>query len=143
MLSKTDWKPHLPLVQDQCKPLIWYWLGITNMLELEWVQITYKRQNDLLCTCMHNNTANLSKPTAFMNRIITSTLPRTWQDMNRSLGPHRHLQLATVYKKVYLTRCQSWSNTINCSCNSNILSLRNNKFVLFLVFKCFSQVNYI
>ena len=71
------------------------------MLELEWVQITYKRQNDLLCTCMHSNTANLSKPTAFMNRIITSTLPRTWQDMNRSLGPHRHLQLATVYKKVY------------------------------------------
>ena len=50
---------------------------------------------------MHSNTANLSKPTACMNRTITSTLPRTWKDINRSLGPHRRLQLATVYKKVY------------------------------------------
>ena len=32
-----------------------------------------------------------------MNRSITSILPRTWQDINRSLGPPRHLQLATVY----------------------------------------------
>ena len=62
---------------------------------------TYKHQNDLLCTCMHSNTANLSEPTACMNRSITSTLPRTWQDINRLLGPRRRLQLATVYKKVY------------------------------------------
>ena len=78
------------------------WLGTTNMLELEWVHTTYKHQNDLLCTCMHSNTANLSEPTACMNCSVTSTLPRTWQDIIRSLGPHHRLQLATVYKKVYL-----------------------------------------
>ena len=36
-----------------------------------------------------------------------------------------------------LTRCQSWSKTINCSYNSNILSFRNNKCVIFPVFKYF------
>jgi hypothetical protein len=77
------------------------------MLELEWVHTTYKHQNDLLCTCMYSNTANLSKPTACINCSITSTLPRTWQDINRLLGPHRHLQLVTVYKKVYF-----WVKTI-------------------------------
>ena len=77
------------------------YLGTTNMLELEWVRTTYKHQNDLLCTCMHSNTANLSEPTECMNCSITSKLPRTWQDINRSLGPHRRLQLGTVYKTVY------------------------------------------
>jgi hypothetical protein len=51
--------------------------------------------------CTGTKTANLSEPSACMNRSITSTLPRTWQDINRLLGPHRRLQLATVYKKVY------------------------------------------
>jgi len=37
--------------------------------------------------CTGTNTANLSKLTAFMNRSITSTLPRTRQDINRSLDP--------------------------------------------------------
>ena len=37
--------------------------------------------------CTGTNTANLSKPTACMNRSITSTLPRTWQDINNSLDP--------------------------------------------------------
>jgi hypothetical protein len=50
--------------------------------------------------CTGINTANLSEPTACMNRNITSTLTRTWQDINRSLGPHRHLQLVTVYKGI-------------------------------------------
>ncbi len=37
---------------------------------------------------MHRNQhANLSKPTACMNHSITSTLPRTWQDINKSLTP--------------------------------------------------------
>ncbi len=37
---------------------------------------------------MHRNQhANLSKPTACMNHSITSTLPRTWQDINKSLNP--------------------------------------------------------
>jgi hypothetical protein len=36
-----------------------------------------------------------------INLSITSILPKTWQDINRSLGPHCRLQLATVYKKVY------------------------------------------
>jgi len=44
----------------------------------------------MLC-CVHaftgTNTANLSKPTAFMNCSIASTLPRTWQDINRLLDP--------------------------------------------------------
>jgi hypothetical protein len=33
-----------------------------------------------------------------MNRSIASTLPRTYKQVVR---PHRRLQLATVYKKVY------------------------------------------
>jgi hypothetical protein len=37
--------------------------------------------------CTGTNTANLSKPTACMNRSITSTLPRTWQDINKSFDP--------------------------------------------------------
>jgi hypothetical protein len=37
--------------------------------------------------CTETNTANLSKPTACMNRSIASTLPRTWQDINKSLDP--------------------------------------------------------
>jgi hypothetical protein len=37
--------------------------------------------------CTGTNTANLSGPTACMNHSITSTLPRTWQDINRSLDP--------------------------------------------------------
>ena len=37
--------------------------------------------------CTGTNTANLSKPTACMNRSIASTLPRTWQDINNSLDP--------------------------------------------------------
>jgi hypothetical protein len=51
--------------------------------------------------CTGTNTANLSKPTACMNRSIASTLPRTWQDI-QVVRPHRHLLLATVYldKKV-------------------------------------------
>jgi len=64
---------------------------------------TYKHQNDLLCTihaCTGTNTANLTEPTACLNRSITSILPRMWQDINRSLGPHRRLQLATVYKGI-------------------------------------------
>jgi hypothetical protein len=36
-----------------------------------------------------------------MNHSITSTLPRKCQDINRSLGPHHRLQLATVNKNVY------------------------------------------
>ena len=47
------------------------------------------------------NAANLSKPTACMNHIIKSTLPRIWHDINRSLGPHRRLQLATFYKHIF------------------------------------------
>ena len=47
--------------------------------------------NTRMICCVHactgTNTANLSKPTACMNRSITSTLPRTWQDINRSLDP--------------------------------------------------------
>ncbi len=42
----------------------------------------------MLCACSTGtNTANLSKPTACMNRSIASTLPRTWQDINNSLDP--------------------------------------------------------
>jgi hypothetical protein len=37
--------------------------------------------------CTGTKTANLSKPTACMNRSIASTLPRTWQDINKSLDP--------------------------------------------------------
>jgi hypothetical protein len=37
--------------------------------------------------CTGTNTANLSKLTACMNRSIASTLPRTWQDISRSLDP--------------------------------------------------------
>jgi hypothetical protein len=37
--------------------------------------------------CTGTNTANLSKPTASMNRSIPSTLPRIWQDINKSLDP--------------------------------------------------------
>jgi hypothetical protein len=37
--------------------------------------------------CTGTNTANLSEPTACMNRSIASTLPRTWQDINNSLDP--------------------------------------------------------
>ena len=37
--------------------------------------------------CTGTNTANLSKPTACMNRSIASTLPRTWQDINNLLDP--------------------------------------------------------
>ena len=36
--------------------------------------------------CTGTNTANLSEPIG-MNRSIASTLPRTWQDINRSLDP--------------------------------------------------------
>ena len=36
-----------------------------------------------------------------MNHSITSTLPRTWHDINRSLGPHCRLQLVTVYKNIF------------------------------------------
>jgi len=54
-------------------------------------------------------TANLSKPTASMNRNITSILPRTWQDTNRSLGPRHHLQLVTVYKQAYFGVTPLWS----------------------------------
>jgi len=39
------------------------------------------------CTGTGTNTANLSKPTACMNRSIASTLPKTWQDINNSLDP--------------------------------------------------------
>ncbi len=35
--------------------------------------------------CTGTNTANLSKPTACMNPSIASTLPRTWQDINKLL----------------------------------------------------------
>ena len=70
---------------------------------LEWVHTTYKHHN--VVVYMHartgTNTANLSKPTACMNHSITSTLPRTWHDINRSLGSHCRLQLATVYKNVF------------------------------------------
>ena len=37
--------------------------------------------------CTRTKTANLSELTACMNRSIASTLPRTWQDINRSLDP--------------------------------------------------------
>ena len=61
--------------------------------------------NTRMICCVHactgTNAANLTEPTACMNHSITSIFPRTWQDINRSLGPHRRLQLATVYKKVY------------------------------------------
>ena len=49
-------------------------LGTTNMLE--WVHTTYKHHN--VVVYMHartgTNTANLSKPTACMNRSIASTI---------------------------------------------------------------------
>ena len=46
-------------------------------------------------------------------------------------------------RRAHLARFQSWSKSINCSCNANTLSLRNKKNVLFLVFMCFEQVIYI
>ncbi len=36
-----------------------------------------------------------------MNHSITSTLPRTWHDINWSLGSHHRLQLVTVYKNIF------------------------------------------
>ncbi len=54
--------------------------------------------------CTGTNTANLSKPTACacMNHSITSTLPRTWQDINNSLDPTAasNWRLSSI-KKVY------------------------------------------
>jgi len=63
--------------------------------------------------CTGTNTANLSKLTAFMNRSITSTLPRTRQDINRSLDPtaasNRRLSIKRYTSKSRPSHPPLWS----------------------------------
>jgi hypothetical protein len=66
-------------------------LGTTRYHKYARVGTYVPHTNTRMICCVHactgTKTANLSKPTACMNRSIASTLPRTWQDINKSLDP--------------------------------------------------------
>ena len=84
----TEYRPKIPN---------WYttlvMLPITRYHKYARVGTYVPHTNTRMICCVHactgtgTNTANLSKPTACMNRSIASTLPRTWQDINNSLDP--------------------------------------------------------
>jgi hypothetical protein len=53
------------------------------------------------------------------------------------------LEIPAIRFNWYLTRCKNFTQKINCCYNSNILGLRNNKFVCFVFLTVFRQSKFI
>jgi hypothetical protein len=95
--------------------------ALFKQLYLAWKRRKEAKNDQNKCSAKPKMAGIYEKPPLFKSQ-------KTWNE--KTILPE-------VYKLTSPNPGQSWSKTINCSYNSNILFLRNNKCYMFLVFNYF------